>query len=90
MNLLTDDDPEDPAARAKVMAAARRLFDDTIALRGTLSGEHGIGMFKRDFVPLEQSEALIEWQRKWKALWDPAGLLNPGKMLPARRSACSE
>jgi glycolate oxidase len=90
VNLLSDDDPLDPAARAKVMAAARRLFDDTLALRGTLSGEHGIGSFKRDFLPLEQPPTVIEWQRRWKALWDPAGLLNPGKILPARRPACSE
>jgi glycolate oxidase len=90
VNLLSDEDPEDPAARAKVMAAARRLFDDTIALRGTLSGEHGIGLAKRDFIALEQPPAVIEWQRRWKALWDPANLLNPGKILPARRSPCSE
>jgi len=90
VNLLSNADPEDPAARAHVMAAARRLFDDTIALRGTLSGEHGIGLAKRDFMALEQPEPVLEWQRRWKAMWDPAGLLNPGKVLPARRPACSE
>jgi glycolate oxidase len=66
------------------------VFDHTIALGGTLSGEHGIGLTKRDFVHLEQTPQVIEWQRRWKAMWDPSGLLNPGKKLPARRAACSE
>jgi glycolate oxidase len=90
VNLLTDDDPRDPAARAKVMTAARRLFVETVALRGTLSGEHGIGLSKREFLPLEQSPALLEWQRKWKRMWDPLELLNPGKMIPDGASRCSE
>jgi glycolate oxidase len=70
-------------------AGARQIFAHTIELGGTLSGEHGIGMTKREYVAMEQSERLIEWQHKWKALWDPSGLLNPGKMFPARRG-CSE
>ena len=90
VNLLSHDDPADPAVRARMLAGARRLFDDTLALRGTLSGEHGIGLAKREFIALEQPEAVLEWQRRWKALWDPAGLLNPGKILPARRAACTE
>ena len=90
VNLLSNDDPADPAVRAKMWAAAEQIFVHTIALGGTLSGEHGIGLTKRDYVHLEQSEQLIEWQRRWKLMWDPANLLNPGKKLPARRSACSE
>ncbi|MEZ4358706.1 MAG: FAD-linked oxidase C-terminal domain-containing protein [Kofleriaceae bacterium] len=90
VNLLSDEDPEDAAARERVMAAARRLFAETIALRGTLSGEHGIGTSKRDFLPMEQSEAVLEWQRKWKRMWDPLELLNPGKVIPDGRSRCSE
>jgi hypothetical protein len=39
---------------------------------------------------LEQPEQLLEWQRRWKLMWDPSNLLNPGKKLPARRPACSE
>jgi hypothetical protein len=39
---------------------------------------------------MEQSARLIEWQHRWKAMWDPSGLLNPGKMLPARKTTCSE
>jgi glycolate oxidase len=90
VNMLSHDDPADPAVQKRMWAAARLVFDHTIALGGTLSGEHGIGLTKRDFVHLEQTEQVIEWQRRWKAMWDPAGLLNPGKKLPARRSACSE
>ncbi|MEZ4368014.1 MAG: FAD-linked oxidase C-terminal domain-containing protein [Kofleriaceae bacterium] len=90
VNLLSDGDPADPAARAKVMAAAHELFVHTVELRGTLSGEHGIGLSKRDFMPLEQPEAVLAWQRRWKAMWDPKLLLNPGKVLPASRPACSE
>jgi glycolate oxidase len=90
VNVLGDEDPADPAVRARVTGAVRRLFDETIALGGTLSGEHGIGLTKRDYLPLEQPERVIEWQRRWKAMWDPLDLLNPGKLLPARRAACSE
>jgi glycolate oxidase len=90
VNLLSNDDPNDPAVRERMWATARRLFAHTIELGGTLSGEHGIGLTKRNYVAMEQSERLIEWQRKWKAMWDPKGLLNPGKMLPARKTPCTE
>jgi FAD/FMN-containing dehydrogenase len=39
---------------------------------------------------IKQTEQVLEWQRKWKAMWDPANLLNPGKKIPPRRSTCSE
>jgi len=89
VNVLADEDPADPAVRARLDLAIRRLFAETIALRGTLSGEHGIGATKRDYVAMEQDAQLIEWQRRWKTMWDPMDLLNPGKVLP-RRTACSE
>ncbi|MEZ4401764.1 MAG: FAD-linked oxidase C-terminal domain-containing protein [Kofleriaceae bacterium] len=90
VNVLSDADPTDPAARAQVDRAVHRVFADAVALRGTLSGEHGIGLIKRDFMPLEQSERVLAWQRKWKAMWDPLDLLNPGKLIPAARPTCSE
>jgi len=90
VNLLSNDDPADPAVRTHLWGAARQLFAHTIELGGTLSGEHGIGLTKRDFMTMEQSERVLDWQRRWKAMWDPSGLLNPGKKLPAQRSACSE
>jgi len=90
VNLLSHDDPADPAVRATMWAAAERVFAHTIELGGTLSGEHGIGLTKRDYMRMEQPEQLLEWQRKWKLLWDPANLLNPGKKIPGRARPCSE
>jgi glycolate oxidase len=90
VNLMSNDDPMDPAVRARMWAGAKQVFAHAIELGGTLSGEHGIGLTKRDYVPMEQSARLVEWQRKWKAMWDPKDLLNPGKKLPERTRACSE
>lgn len=90
INILCNDNTEDPAVVAQLDAMSRRLFEHTIDLRGTLSGEHGIGLTKRDYMPLEQSPALLNWQRKWKAMWDPKDLLNPGKVLPLVAKTCHE
>ncbi len=89
-NLLSNEDAADPAVRKKMWAAAERVFAHTIELGGTLSGEHGIGLTKRDYMRMEQTEQVLEWQRKWKAMWDPANLLNPGKKIPPRTKPCSE
>jgi glycolate oxidase len=90
VNMLSNDDPADPAVRRRMWGAAERVFVHTLDLGGTLSGEHGIGATKRDYMPMEQSEQLLAWQRRWKALWDPSGLLNPGKVIPDRKTVCSE
>ncbi len=83
VNLLLDRSPgEDAALARRVDDALLRLFTDTLALRGTLSGEHGIGLAKKKYLPLEQAANVIEWQRRLKRMWDPAGLLNPGKIFP--------
>lgn len=54
-----------------------------ISLRGALSGEHGVGQEKRDFVPLELDVPTLAMQRQVKQAFDPFDLLNPGKVLPA-------
>ena len=77
---------DDPAQLAAVEEAQRALFVATLALGGTLSGEHGIGLSKRDFLALEQSASLIELQRRIKGVFDPKGILNPGKVFPARHA----
>lgn len=90
VNILCDDDPKDPDVEKNIEGITRRLFEHTMDLRGTLSGEHGIGLTKRDYMPMEQGPALLAWQRKWKAMWDPRDLLNPGKVLPLVPSTCNE
>jgi glycolate oxidase len=73
----------DPSLRPAVDRAVRALFERTIAHGGTLSGEHGIGVLKRDWMHLEQSPAVLDAQRAIKRALDPRGLLNPHKVLPA-------
>jgi len=48
-----------------------------------LTGEHGIGVLKAPYLHLEQSPELIELQRDLKRVFDPQGLLNPGKIFPS-------
>ena len=66
----------------RVERAVHELFRVTIALGGTLSGEHGIGISKRPFMPLEQSGPLRALQLELKRAWDPGNILNPGKVFP--------
>jgi glycolate oxidase len=71
-----------PEEEKRVELAIAELFQRTIALGGTLSGEHGIGLLKAPFLPLEQSPALLALQSRVKNAFDPRGLLNPGKIFP--------
>ncbi|UXN31965.1 FAD-linked oxidase C-terminal domain-containing protein [Glutamicibacter sp. M10] len=50
-----------------------------LELGGTITGEHGIGLIKKDWLPWEQSAEVIQLQRSIKALLDPLNILNPGK-----------
>jgi glycolate oxidase len=68
--------------RSKVEGAIHRMAALAIELGGTITGEHGVGFAKRDLLVLEQGPAVIELQRRIKALFDPTGLLNPGKIFP--------
>ena len=73
----------DPDEKPKVDQAIEALFRRVIELRGTLSGEHGIGVLKARYLPMEQSPQLIELQQKIKDVFDPKHILNPGKIFPA-------
>lgn len=58
------------------------LYRITKDLGGTISGEHGIGSKRRDFMPIVMSEDLIRLQKQIKAVFDPNQILNPGKIFP--------
>ena len=75
-------DARDPAETARIWPAAEAVFAAALAVAGTLSGEHGIGTLKRPFMRQALGEAQIALMRRLKAQLDPAGLLNPGKVLP--------
>jgi glycolate oxidase len=74
------DDAE--AHRQAIDACMRDVTVAAIALGGSLSGEHGVGVAKKMLLPLEQSAELIALQKRLKQAFDPAGILNPGKIFP--------
>jgi glycolate oxidase len=85
VNYLWDADDERP----RVEAAIERLFRRVVELGGTLSGEHGIGVLKAPYLSLEQPAPLVTLQQDLKRTFDPAGLLNPGKIFTgASHRAC--
>ena len=49
---------------------------------GTISGEHGIGLVQKDLLPLQLGAAELRLMRSIKQVFDPRGILNPGKLLP--------
>ena len=74
--------PDDAAQTTRAHAAMARVFALTLSLGGTLSGEHGIGLAKRDFMPQAIDAPTLAMMRAVKAAFDPDGILNPGKLLP--------
>ena len=80
VNLMYDD--ADAGETARAQAALPRVFARVLALGGTLSGEHGIGLSKRGFMADAFSPATLAAMRAIKAALDPDGILNPGKVLP--------
>ncbi|MBD7922640.1 FAD-binding oxidoreductase [Xanthomonas bonasiae] len=76
--------PDDAAETARAHAALPRLFALVLALEGTLSGEHGIGVAKRDYMAQAFDAATLDAMRAVKRALDPDGILNPGKVLPDR------
>jgi glycolate oxidase len=79
-NILCD--RRDPQEMARVRVAAREIFETAIALGGTLSGEHGIGLLKKQFMELDLGADALALMRRIKDAVDPLGIMNPGKVFP--------
>ncbi|WP_049928875.1 FAD-binding oxidoreductase [Halopiger goleimassiliensis] len=75
-------DPDDPAMVAKGEDLSERIVERAIELDGTATGEHGIGLGKREYLATEHDEAAIATMRAIKRSFDPNGILNPGKIFP--------
>ncbi len=65
----------------RVERAVEEIFDRALALGGTLSGEHGIGLAKAPFMEKETTRATLEYSRRIKRALDPKNILNPGKVI---------
>ena len=80
VNILYDKEDESETERAN--AAMSQVFTCTVELGGQLSGEHGIGIAKRDFMTQAIDAPTLDLMRSIKSCMDPLGILNPGKVLP--------
>ncbi len=79
----------DPDEVARTEQAVNEIFQATLALGGTLSGEHGIGITKTPYLGMEIDKMGLEAMRRVKEVFDPRGILNPGKIFldPSERTA---
>ncbi len=66
----------------RVEQAIKNLFAETVRSGGTLSGEHGIGLSKRGYISLALDKPTIDFEKRIKHAFDPANILNPGKIFP--------
>ncbi len=64
----------------KLKDGIREIFELTVSLGGTISGEHGIGLVQKEFMPIKFSNVHFELWRGIKKVFDPKGILNPGKI----------
>jgi glycolate oxidase len=67
---------------SKLKDGITEIFELTVALGGTISGEHGIGLVQKNYMPLKYPAANLNLMRAIKGVFDPKGILNPGKIMP--------
>jgi len=77
-------DANDPAEQTKAERFGAEILKLCVEVGGCLTGEHGVGVEKRDLMPVQFTETELEQQRRIKAAFDPDWLLNPHKVFPLR------
>ena len=83
-------DERDPAEVRRVMAASHEILELCVGLGGTLTGEHGIGVEKRDYMPLLFPPETLRTMSDLRAVFNPSGLCNPDKILPTAHGCAYE
>lgn len=81
VNIMAD--RKDPAQAPKIKELVREIFRITIDLGGTISGEHGVGITKADYIDMEIKQPALDLMKGIKRLFDPKNILNPGKIFPS-------
>ena len=82
-------DRRDPEQVERVHAAGKDIIEVCVAVGGVLTGEHGVGLEKRDYMPLTFTEADLDQQARVRCVFDRSGRMNPAKVLPIG-SRCGE
>tara|TARA_R110002110_G_scaffold383245_4_gene594674 strand:- start:33730 stop:35121 length:1392 start_codon:yes stop_codon:yes gene_type:complete len=80
VNLLVD--PFDPIKGPAAQKCLKLLFEKVLSLKGSLSGEHGVGMEKSPYISMEVDKSTLQLMKNIKAQFDPKGILNPKKLFP--------
>ena len=75
-------DLSDANWKTEVPKGIREIFELTVSLNGTLSGEHGIGLVQKDYMDIRFSKSHLELMGQIKYIFDPNNIMNPGKILP--------
>ncbi|MFI5403959.1 MAG: FAD-binding oxidoreductase, partial [Planctomycetota bacterium] len=77
-------DASDPRWGPGIGPAVRAVLEATVALGGSVTAEHGVGLLRRNDLPLQLDGPTLDAMRALKRAWDPQGLLNPGKIWPGK------
>jgi glycolate oxidase len=77
---MTDKNNKEEYQRAT--DSVKEIFNETVKMGGTISGEHGVGLTKAPYLRMELDPASIMLMKSIKKVFDPKGILNPGKIFP--------
>lgn len=82
---LLIDDPDNQALMERIHQAGSQIMELCVEKNGTITGEHGVGLEKMGYMPLMYNDDELTAMKDIKALFDPQGLLNPGKIFPSEK-----
>lgn len=80
VNIMVNEEDHDLYMRG--VSLVKSIFQETLEREGTISGEHGIGLTKADYITMEIDQTGLDMMRGIKRLFDPKNILNPGKIFP--------